>query len=102
MTAESFRNQIQRCRVRDSRPSRLTGHLFCYLRCVQLFDILQDGFHTPLTATQVAELFQAGRVSRHTRCKPAKQKEWRTIDELFPLLKYHSPFQFSYQPAESD
>jgi hypothetical protein len=67
-----------------------------------LYDILQDGFHTPLTATQVAELFHAGRLGRHTHCKPVKQKEWRTIDELFPLLKYHSPFQLSYQPPDSE
>ena len=67
---------------------------------MQLFDILQDGFHTPLTETQIADLFQAGRLNRHTRCKPAKQEAWRTIDELFPLLKYHAPWQFAYQPAE--
>jgi hypothetical protein len=69
---------------------------------MQLFEILQDGFHTPLTATQVAELFRAGRLSRHTRCKPAKQRDWRTIDELFPLLKYHAPLNFSYEPPESN
>jgi hypothetical protein len=69
---------------------------------MQLFEILQDGFHTPLTQTQISELFYAGRVSRQTRCKPAKQRDWRTIDELFPLLKYHTPLQFSYQPAESN
>jgi hypothetical protein len=69
---------------------------------MQLFEILQDGFHTPLTATQVAELFRAGRLSRHTRCKPAKQRDWRTIDELFPLLKYHAPLNFSYERPESN
>jgi hypothetical protein len=67
-----------------------------------LYDILQDGFHTPLNATQIGELFHAGRLGRHTRCKPLKQKEWRTIDELFPLLKYHSPLQFSYEPPDSE
>jgi hypothetical protein len=69
---------------------------------VQLFEILQDGFHTPLNETQIAELFNAGRLGRHTRCKRAKQTEWRTIDELFPLLKYHAPLQFSYHRAESN
>jgi hypothetical protein len=82
----------------DLRPR----HLFCYSRCVQLFEILQDGFHTPLTVTEVAELFHAGRVGRQTPCKPTEQKEWRTVDEFFPLLKYHAPFQFSYQPPESN
>jgi hypothetical protein len=69
---------------------------------VQLFEILQDGFHTPLNETQIAELFNAGRLGRHTRCKPVKQTEWRTIDELFPLLKYHAPLQFSYQHFDSN
>jgi hypothetical protein len=69
---------------------------------VQLFEILQDGFHTPLNETQIAELFNAGRLGRHTRCKPVKQTEWRTIDELFPLLKYHAPLQFSYQHSDSN
>ena len=69
--------------------------------CVWMFyEILQDGFHTPLTATQIGELFQAGRVGRHTRCKPVKQSEWRTIDELFPLLKHHTQWQSAYQSPE--
>ena len=65
------------------------------------YEILQDGFHTPLTATQIADLFHAGRVGRHTRCKPERDKEWRTVDELFPLLKYPSARQFVYEPAQS-
>src|SRR5438270_3288637 len=69
-------------------------------RPVQLFEILQDGFHTPLTAAQIAELFQAGRLNRHTGCKPASQRQWRTIDELFPLLKYHAPWQFASESPE--
>jgi len=68
---------------------------------VQLFEILQDGFHTPLTEAQVAELFRAGRLNRHTPCKPANQGQWRTIDELFPLLKYHVAWQFA-SPETSD
>jgi hypothetical protein len=67
---------------------------------MQLFDILQDGYHTPLTATQISELFQAGRLHRHTRCKPAKQGQWRTIDELFPLLKYHAPWQLAAESPD--
>ena len=69
--------------------------------CVWMFyEILQDGFHTPLTATQIGELFQAGHVGRHTRCKPAKQSEWLTIDELFPLLKHHTASQLVCQAPE--
>jgi hypothetical protein len=61
---------------------------------VQLFEILQDGFHTPLSATQIADLFHAGRLGRNTPCKALSKKEWRTIDELFPLLKYETSSQF--------
>jgi hypothetical protein len=68
---------------------------------VQLFEILQDGFHTPLSESQIAELFKAGRLNRHTRCKPEKQGRWRTIDELFPLLKYNAPWGLVSEPAES-
>lgn len=41
-----------------------------------------------MTKTQIGELFRAGRLGRGHRCKPVSQKEWRTVDELFPLLKY--------------
>lgn len=67
-----------------------------------LYEILQDGFHTPLTKTQVAELFAAGRIHRHTRCRPAGAGQSRTVDELFPLLKYHAPWQFAYQLPETN
>lgn len=67
---------------------------------VQLFEILQDGFHTPLTEAQISQLFQAGRLNRHTPCKPVKQAAWRTIDELFPLLKYNAPWRLTYRSAE--
>jgi hypothetical protein len=68
---------------------------------MQLYEILQDGYHTPLTASQVAELFKAGRLGRHTRCKPSDQNKWRTIDEVFPLLKYQTSWQFSYELPET-
>jgi hypothetical protein len=55
-----------------------------------LYEVLAPGYHSPLTKTQIAELFRAGRVGRNYRCKPISQKEWRTVDELFPLLKYRS------------
>jgi hypothetical protein len=57
---------------------------------VNFYDILQDGFHTPLSATQIADLFHSGRLDRSTPCRRAEKKEWRTVDELFPLLKYQS------------
>lgn len=51
---------------------------------------MADGYHTPLTKTQIAELFHAGRLRRNHPCKQVEKKEWRTLDELFPLLKYQS------------
>jgi hypothetical protein len=57
---------------------------------VNSYEVLAPGYHSPLTKTQIAELFQSGRLRRDHRCKQVAQKEWRTIDELFPLLKYRS------------
>jgi hypothetical protein len=57
---------------------------------VNFYEVLADGYHSPLTKTQIAELFQAGSLRRNHPCKPVSQKDWRTIDELFPLLKYQS------------
>lgn len=65
-----------------------------------MFEILQDGFHTPLTEAQIAKLFRAGRLGRRTPCKRCKQSEWRTIDEVFPLLKYHAPWRLGADNAE--
>ncbi|MEN3369574.1 MAG: hypothetical protein V7609_1717 [Verrucomicrobiota bacterium] len=58
-------------------------------RRVNFYDVLADGYHTPLTKMQIAELFHAGRLGRNNPCKQVEKKDWRTIDELFPLLKYH-------------
>lgn len=55
---------------------------------MNLYDVLADGYHTPLTTTEIAELFHAGHLRRQDPCKAIDKKEWRTIDELFPLLKY--------------
>jgi hypothetical protein len=67
---------------------------------VTLYDVLADGYHTPLTATQITKLFQAGRIGRNQPCKRVEKKEWRTIDELFPLLKYDSSGPFLSQSAQ--
>lgn len=55
-----------------------------------LYDLLAEGFHTPLTREEIADLHQAGRITRDTPCKLAVKLEWRTVDELFPLLKHNS------------
>lgn len=60
------------------------------LSAVVLYEVLAPGYHSPLTKTQIAELFRAGRLGRNHPCKPVSHKQWRTLDELFPLLKYQS------------
>jgi len=55
-----------------------------------LYEVLAPGYHSALTKTQIAELFRAGHLERNHPCKPLSQKQWRTVDELFPLLKYQS------------
>lgn len=67
---------------------------------MNLYDVLADGYHTPLTKIQITELFQAGRLGRNQPCKQTEKKEWRTVDELFPLLKYDSSRQSFYQSPE--
>jgi hypothetical protein len=69
---------------------------------VNFYEVLADGYHSPLTKTQIAELFHARRLSRNHPCKPLSQKEWQTIDELFPLLKYQSAGLASYYSSETD
>jgi hypothetical protein len=62
---------------------------------VQLFETLQDGYHTPLTTTQIAGLFQAGCLSRNAGSDLAENTDEQTIDELLPLLKYRTSRQFT-------
>jgi hypothetical protein len=57
---------------------------------VKFYDLLVEGCHTPLTASKIAELFHAGQIQRNDPCKEVGTERWKTIDELFPLLKYHS------------
>jgi hypothetical protein len=55
---------------------------------VKLYDLLAEGYHTPLSSDQIADLVRVGRLQKNTPCKEVGQQTWRTIDELFPLLKY--------------
>jgi hypothetical protein len=57
---------------------------------VKLYDLLVEGYHTPLSANEIANLYSAGRLRKNDPCKEAAAKHWRTVDELFPLLKYDS------------
>jgi hypothetical protein len=42
----------------------------------------------PYAEAQVAQMFADGRIDRNTLCKPANQREWKTIDDYLPMLKY--------------
>ncbi len=55
---------------------------------MDLYDVMAEGCHTPLSSRQIAELFRAGEFDRHLPCKQLGKTTWRTIDEVFPLLKY--------------
>ncbi|MDQ6859551.1 MAG: hypothetical protein M3032_00115 [Verrucomicrobiota bacterium] len=56
-----------------------------------LYDVLHEGVDGPVTREQIEELYHAGRVKRDDRCKLMAKREWRTIDEHFPLLKHAGP-----------
>jgi hypothetical protein len=87
---------VNTCRIKQRRTA---FHLLGLGR-VKLYDLLVDGYHTPLSAVQIAELFSAGRLRRNDPCKEAGTKEFRTLDELFPLLKYE--FMGSSQGSAHD
>ena len=65
------------------------------------YDLHVEGYHTPLTAEHIAELFRGGRLRRSDKCREVGAREWRTIDELFPLLKYDSSGSTSGAPPTS-
>jgi hypothetical protein len=68
---------------------------------VIFYNVMVDGYRKPLTKTQIAELFRAGLLGLHQACKQVEEEGWRTIDELFPLLRYETPSRRSlYQPTD--
>lgn len=83
----------------EGRQLRLR-YLSCCLTGVQFYDVLADGHPTALTRTQIASLFRAGQLACNDPCKEAEQAEWRTIAELFPLLKRGTSTRSLYQPTE--
>lgn len=85
---------------RERQAPSVSGTSSAFLRRVILYEVLSNGYHTPLTKNQIGELFHAGRLTRSHRCKPTTAKEWRTIDELFPLLKYQSSWPAEYCSVE--
>jgi hypothetical protein len=67
---------------------------------VQFYDVVAGGNRTALTKIQIAGLFQAGQLDCSDPCKEAGRAEWRTIDELFPLLKRGTTARSLYQATE--
>jgi hypothetical protein len=57
---------------------------------VKLYDLLVDGYHTPRSDDDIMDLYRAGRLRRNDPCRVTGTKPWKTVDELFPLLKYDS------------
>ena len=66
---------------------------------MQLYEIVEASRPAPLTAAKIGFLFHAGRLSRNSPCRLSGQPQWRTVDELFPLLKYDSSGQW-ISPAD--
>ena len=67
---------------------------------MDFYNISADGYSKPLTKMQIAGLFHAGLFGTDQLCKQVDEKEWRTIDEMFPLLRYEIPKRSLYQPAD--
>lgn len=67
-----------------------------------LYEILVEGFHTPLTAAEISNLFCAGQLNPDDPCRPAGKKKWHTVEELFPLLNRDLPWRPMYPGDESE
>ena len=61
---------------------------------MKLFEILQGGFHSPLSAVQVAGLFDAGCPDRQTDSTPTQRTQWLTVEALFPPMHYDTSREF--------
>ncbi len=55
---------------------------------MDLYDVIGRGLPSPLNSREISQLVRTGRIDLRTVCKPTGEARWRTIDELFPLLKY--------------
>lgn len=63
---------------------------FCFAECMELYDMKARGSHSPLNAREIAQLYRFGQLSGRHSCKPRGEAKWRTVDELFPLLRYEA------------
>jgi hypothetical protein len=70
---------------------------------MDLYDLKMRGFHSPLNSREIGRLFRSGQLHGKEACKPKGEAQWRTVDELFPILKYEAaapPLRFN-QPAQT-
>jgi hypothetical protein len=49
---------------------------------------LSDREEGPYSDSQITQMFADGRVNRYTPCRKAEDKDWKTIDDYLPTLKY--------------
>lgn len=42
----------------------------------------------PYSDSQIGQMFADGRVNRYAPCRKVDDKEWKTIDDYLPMLKY--------------
>lgn len=64
---------------------------------MDLYEVMAPGCHTPLTSQEIEGLFQASQLSRDEPCRKLGEAKWRTLDEIFPLLKY-APAGYACEP----
>jgi hypothetical protein len=57
---------------------------------VKFYELQVEGYHTPLSPDQIADLYRAGRLRNNDPCREVGSSRWKTIDEVFPLLKHDS------------
>ncbi|HEX4666903.1 MAG TPA: hypothetical protein VH207_09900 [Chthoniobacterales bacterium] len=55
---------------------------------MDLYDVKARGFHSPLNAREISRLYRFGQLDGRHPCKPKGEAKWRTVDELFPSLRY--------------
>jgi hypothetical protein len=49
---------------------------------------LSDREEGPYSDSQVAQMFADARVNRYTPCRRVEDKDWKTVDDYLPTLKY--------------
>lgn len=79
-------------------PGCRVGIHSAFMRPMDLYDVKARGLHSPLNSREIGRLFRSGDLDGRQVCKPRGEAQWRTVDELFPLLKYEAaapPLRFN-------